>query len=74
MKNSLYVNSMNINISEMARLTFQEQMPQHNNNLEHVVTICCHVEFLKELHSVIGKTLFDHAENIANIDKNKDVN
>jgi hypothetical protein len=49
MKNSQYVNSCNVNISEMARLTFQEQMPQHNGEIAHVVTVSMHIEFLKHL-------------------------
>lgn len=69
MKYSLYVNSLNINISEMARLTFLEHMPQHNGDMEHVVTICCHVEFLKEIRNLIDTTLAAHAENVANVSK-----
>lgn len=72
MKNSQYINSANINISEMARLTFQEVPP--DGEIIHVVTVSCHVEFLKELYRIIGESLVKHIDNTANLSKNKDVN
>lgn len=69
MKNSQYVNSCNVNLSETARLTFQEHMPQHNNEVAHVVTLSMHIEFLKHLHDIIGNTLADHAETVAKVSK-----
>lgn len=74
MKNSQYVNLATVNIAEMVRLTFLEQMPQHGNEAAEVITLSMNIEFLKNLHEVIGKTLSDHAENVANVTKMKDVN
>lgn len=77
MKNSLYVNNVNVGLSEMARLEFMETIPNENINLVetvHVVTLSMHVEFLRNLHLIIGQTLDRHDENIANLSKNKDVN
>ncbi len=65
---------MNVNISEMVRLTFNEHMPQNNNEIQHVVTISMQFEFLKEIHRTIGDTLANHMEMIANISKNKEMN
>lgn len=72
-KNSQYTNSCNVNISEMARLTFQEHMPQSNGEITHVVTVSMHVEFLKKLHDIIGSSLAQHMETIVNAGKNKNL-
>ena len=65
-KNSQYANHFNINISEMARLIFSEQLPQNNNEIEHVATISIHVGFLKEIHRTIGEAIAGHEELIRN--------
>lgn len=72
-KNSQYTNSCNVNISEMARLTFQEHMPQLNGEIAHVITVSMHVNFLKTLHDTIGSSLAQHMETVANVGKNKDL-
>ncbi len=74
MKNSQYINQMNVNISEMVRLTFNEQMPQNNNEIQHIITLSMHFEFLKEMHRTIGDTLNSHMEMIANMSKNREMN
>lgn len=74
MKNSQYVNSVNVNISEIARLTFQEQMPQYDGEMSTVITVSMHVEFLKHMYETIGRALSDHAETLANVKKNREVN
>ena len=66
MKNSQYANHFNINISEMARLIFAEQLPQNNNEIEHVAAISIHVGFLKEVHRTIGEAIASHEELIRN--------
>ena len=65
-KNSQYANHFNINISEMARLIFSEQLPQSNNEIEHVATVSIHVGFLKEVHRTIGEAIAGHEELIRN--------
>lgn len=73
MKNSQYVNSANINISEMVRLTFQEQVPP-NNDMEHVITVSMHMNFLQELYRVIGDTLSRHMDTVKDLQHHKEVN
>ena len=67
--NSQYVNQVNVHISEMVRLTFNEQMPQNNNEIQHVVTICMHFEFLKLTRDTISKALAEHEGTLANVAK-----
>jgi hypothetical protein len=66
MKNSQYINQMDISLSEVARLTFNEISPP-NNPVEHVITLCMNIEFLKVMHKTIGDTLEEHTRSIANI-------
>lgn len=72
-KNSQYINQVNVNIGEMARLTFNEVIPPDNEIIS-VITLSMHVEFLKVLHSTIGETLNNYADTIKNIGSNRDVN
>jgi hypothetical protein len=72
MRNSQYVNEVNVSVSEMVRLVFSEVMPQHNNGTLHVATICMHLEFLKEMSRVINKALDDYKA--LNVDVAKGMN
>ena len=68
-RNSQYVNQVNVHIGEMVRLTFNEVMPQHNNEIEPVATFSMHLEFLKVLNKTISGALSEHEANIANVAK-----
>lgn len=72
MKNSQYTNQMVCGIAEMARITFWEKLP--DGSLHDIVTLSMNPEFLKEVYSVIGKTLEQHMEAIAKLQQNKEVN
>lgn len=72
MINSQYSNQLDINISEMVRLIFNEQMPHHRGEIAHVVTVSLHIEFLKEVHKIIGQALYDYSN--ANMQSNKGMN
>ena len=73
MKNSQYINQVNVNIGEVARLTFNEVTPPDNEIIQ-VITLSMHVEFLKVLHQAIGDTLNNYAEGIKNMQSNREVN
>ena len=59
----------------MARLIFAEQLPQNNNEIEHVATISIHVGFLKEVHRTIGEAIAGHEELMRNQGRgNREIN
>ncbi len=70
-KNSQYINQVNVNISEMARLTFNEVV---NDETIQVVALSMHVEFLKVMLQAIGGALDNHSQNIASIKSDRNVN
>lgn len=70
MKNSQYINQVNISINEMVRLTCNEE--QHNGEKVNVIVLSMHVEFLKELGRVINKALDDYKA--LNVDAGKGMN
>lgn len=70
-KNSQYINQVNVNIGEMARLTFNEVV---NDEIIPVTVLSMHVEFLKVLHATIGQTLDNYADTIKNMQSNKGMN
>lgn len=74
MKNSQYTNQINVSIGEMVRLSFNEVLPPPNEEVIQIIVLSMNIEFLKVLHDVIGRTLNDYADNIKNIQSNKDVN
>ena len=71
MKNSQYINQVNVNLGEMARLTFNEVV---NDETIQVVALSMHVEFLKALHTTIGQSLDNYAQNVANIKSDRNMN
>jgi hypothetical protein len=73
MKNSQYVNQLNVNVGEVARLTFNE-VQSEGAEIIPVITLSMHVEFLKVVYSTIGDTLNKYADSIANMQSNKGVN
>lgn len=57
MKNSQYVNGFGINISEISRIAFTEMI---NNENTPIVTVCMHIEMMKQLAKFINDTVAEH--------------
>lgn len=57
---SLYTNSTDVSIADMARLTFHEVV---NNERTELISLVMHVEHLKNLAETIAQTLNQHKAN-----------
>lgn len=62
MKNSQYVNQMNVNINDMVRIEFNDIPDGHNSN--HVITICAHVDAAEMMAKAILETVERHRRTV----------